>query len=90
MTLGENYLKISTALAMLNHMRFETPTGEFVSGIDALETYNDDAGVHMRFKPGYKMLMGDEISDDDLFDMQNRIHDITNRLNGIFNEEDRA
>ena len=93
MTAGEHHMQLSTAIAMLKHMKVKDSQGKEISFYDALEvTTTKHKGTvidgKMIIKQGVTNLDGSEITKKQIRDIGLQIGKVNQKLHGIYNQED--
>ena len=94
LTMGEDYLAATTALAVARNFKMKGPHGEDANLWEAYEVaYTDPAnktGAYLKLKDGYKKADGSELTKHDERQFAKAIAGLNFELQGIYNLDDRS
>lgn len=90
---GEHHMQMSTAIAMLKHIKVKNSKGDQLSLFDALEVRKNEykgkvLTANLVVKDGVINLDGSKITDKQLRDISLQIGKVNQELHGIYNSED--
>jgi hypothetical protein len=86
---GEHWMQNRTMLAVFKNYKMKDASGKETNLYDAYETYTDSEGIPgLRIKAGYTKADGSKFTENDEFQVKNRVKGINQRLHGIYNRED--
>lgn len=88
---GEHYVQMRTALAVIDNYKLKDKNGKEVSLYDALEiNAKSKYRKSLQIKEGYTKLDGTEFTENDRFQLENKIRYINKQINGAYNMADRG
>ena len=91
---GEDFLALTTALAIAHNTKVKSPSGKIETFFDAFEVKYLDSknnkGAYLELKPGYTMADGSEITKDVEHQYAKLVIGTNFRLQGIYNSDDKA
>ena len=90
---GEHLMSMTTGISILMEYKVKDASGKSVPIIEALQvTYKDPAtksGAKMVLKPGYTKEDGSAFTNDDIYKLTKKIAGVNQRLQGIYNTNDK-